>query len=275
MASTTIQLLKGYLMPCLFMVASIAYHIQTAITSPKLLFTNFSAYRDLAFAKLLLAVGTDFAEDVPPDFGALLEVCRGRILDVGPGAGHQMYRFSRPDKIEAIYGVEPSVDMHASLREQANKAGLGEKYTILACGAQPESLIPALAKQGLLREDGDIGENGFDEIVCIRVLCGVPQLQETVTGLYRYLKPGGRFVICEHVVSDSQRGGSAGVRVLQQVYMALGWPILLGGCSLTRDTVTAFLNAAKSDGGWAESELKLKDERSALPHIVGYMVKKR
>jgi hypothetical protein len=185
-----------------------------------------------------------------------------------------MYRFSRPNNIEAIYGIEPGVDMHASLREQANKAGLGEKYTILTCGAQPESLVPALAKEGLIGKEGDIKENGFDEIVCIRVLCGVPHLQETVTGLYNCLKPGGRFVLCEHVVSDSQRGGSDGVRFLQQLYMALGWPVLLGGCSLTRDTVAALLNAAVSDGGWADSKLQLKDERSALPHVVGYMIKK-
>lgn len=164
--------------------------------------------------------------------------------------------------------------MHASLRQQAKKAGLQEKYTILTCGAEPESLIPALAKHGLIGKEGDIGENGFHEVVCIRVLCGVPQLEETVKVLYRCLKPGGRFVLCEHVVSDSQRGGNAGVRALQKFYMALGWSFLIGGCHLDRDTVAALMKAAEDDGGWADSKLEVKDEWSAVPHVVGYMVKK-
>ena len=199
---------------------------------------------------------------------------RGRILDIRPGAGHQIHRFSHPDNIDAVYGIENRVDMHTSLREKVNKAGLGKKYTILTCGAHPESLIPALAKEGLIGKESENGESGFDEIVCIRALCALPHLQETVTGLYECLKPGGRFVLCEHVVSDSQRGGSDGIRFLQQLYMALGWSALLCGCSLTRDTVTALLNAAVSDGGWAESKLQMKDEKSTLPHVVGYMVKR-
>lgn len=223
---------------------------------------------------MFLAIGADFAEDVPKDLGVLLEMSRGRVLDVGPGAGHQVYRFSHPENIDAIYGVEPGTDMHASLQAHANKAGLGEKYTILTCGAQPESLIPALAKEGLIGKETVDRENGFDEIVCIRVLCTVPRLQETVTGLYKCLKPGGRLVFYEHVVSDTQRGGSDGIRFLQQVYMALGWQILLCGCSLMRDTVTALLDAAVSDGGWAESKLQVTGEKSTLPHVVGYMIKK-
>jgi SAM-dependent methyltransferase len=222
-----------------------------------------------------MAVGKDFAEDVPPTFDAILQASRGVILDVGPGAGHQVFRFSHPENITAVYGVEPGVDMHAKLRELAKGAGLEKKYKILTCGAEPESLMPALAREGLLGKEPSVADGIFDEIVCIRVLCGVPKLNETVQGLYRCLKPGGRFVLCEHVVSDSQHGGNAGVRLLQHLYMALGWSFLLGGCHLTRDTRAALIKSAEPDGGWSEVKLDLKDEWSALPHIVGYCIKRR
>lgn len=221
-----------------------------------------------------MAVGKDFAEDVPPTFDAILQASRGIILDVGPGAGHQVFRFSHPENITAVYGVEPGVDMHAKLRELAKEAGLEKKYKILTCGAEPESLVPALAREGLLGKEQSVADGIFDEIVCIRVLCGVPKLNETVQGLYRCLKPGGRLVLCEHIVSDSQHGGNAGVRLLQHLYMALGWSFLIGGCHLTRDTRAALIKSAESDGGWSEMKLDVKDEWSPLPHIVGYCIKK-
>ncbi len=52
-------------------------------------------------------------------------------VDVGPGAGHQLFRFSHPENITAIYGAEPGIDMHAALQGHAKKAGLGEKYKIV------------------------------------------------------------------------------------------------------------------------------------------------
>jgi SAM-dependent methyltransferase len=239
-----------------------------------LLFSDFQSFRNRAFAKLWIAVGEDFAEDVPPTFDAILQASHGVILDVGPGAGHHAFRFSHPENIKAIYGAEPGVDMHASLHELAKAAGLEKKYKILTCGAEPESLIPALAREGLLGKEQSMADGVFDEVICIRVLCAVPNLNETVEGLYRCLKPGGRFVLCEHIVSDSKNGGNGGVRFLQHVYMALGWSFLIGGCHLTRDTKAALIKAAEFDGGWSDVKLDLKDEWSALPHIVGYCIKK-
>lgn len=207
MGPSILKRVQGYLLPCVFIIASTAceslvtnqylsnpalrihflflqtthllWHedlFQAAITAPGLLFSGFQACRHRAFAKLWMAVGKDFAEDVPPTFDAILQASRGIILDVGPGAGHQVFRFSHPENITAIYGVEPGVDMHAKLRELAEEAGLEKKYEILACGAEPESLLPALAREGLLGKEQSVVDGIFDEIVCIRVLCGVPKL---------------------------------------------------------------------------------------------------
>jgi hypothetical protein len=163
--------------------------------------------------------------------------------------------------------------LHETLRANAEKAGLGGgKYRILSCGAQPESLIPALAKEGLLAKDPGAGV--FDEVVCVRVLCGVPKHYETVQGLYGCLKPGGRFVVCEHVVNDDEKPGGWVGRLSQGFYMTLGWPFWGGGCELTRDTEAVLRLAAAADGGWAEVKMDKVDEWSVVPNIVGYCVKK-
>jgi len=285
MAPTILELLRGYALPGFLIIGCAVYFLLVAITSPKLLITDFKAYRDLAFAKFWLAIAKSQAEEVPPALGEILATSHGVILDVGPGGGHHVFRFSNQQSITAIYGAEPSVDMHIALRDYAKKAGLGEKYKILSCGVEPESLIPALAREGLLGKDNSLGDGVFDEVVCIRVLCSVPKLDETVGVLYRCLKPGGRLVVCEHVVNDSNKGGNKVGRFfhkggskfgkfLQYFYMALGWSFWFGGCQLTRDTTAVLMKAAKADGGWAEVTLEEYDEWSIMPHIVGYCVKK-
>jgi hypothetical protein len=77
-----------------------------------------------------------------------------------------------PENVAAIYGAELGVDLHARLRENATQAGLGEKYRVLPCGAEPESLIPAPAKA--VRK-GSLGNDVFAEVICIHVLCSVPK----------------------------------------------------------------------------------------------------
>jgi ubiquinone/menaquinone biosynthesis C-methylase UbiE len=114
----------------------------------------------------------------------------------------------------------------------------------------------------------------FDEVVCIHVLCGVPKQRETIEGLYRCLKPGGRFVVCEHVVNDESELGGWVARFFQHFWMALGWSFWGSGCELTRDTKEVLMEAAEPDSGWAEIKLETVDEWSVVPNIVGYFVKR-
>lgn len=201
---------------------------------------------------------------MPPELTPLLSSLHGIVLDIGPGSGDQLHRYSSSaSTVKAIYGAEPAVDLHPQLAQKAKDAGLEGKYHILSCGAELQSLIPALAKDGLLK---DATEGVFDEIVSIRVLCGVPDLKETVDGLYGLLKSGGRLIVTEHVVSR----GSAIARMLQVAYMWVGgWKFWMGGCCLDRDTTKVLRDA----GMWQNVELKIWNSWSAIPHIVGYLVK--
>lgn len=237
------------------------------------MFSDFARYKEKAFASVWAIGGIICAKDTPATLAPILAKSSGVILDVGPGAGHQLFRFSNPDGIKAIYGAEPSESMHGALKRRADQTGLGDKYQILNCEAKLDSLVPALAKAGGLAS----GNTPFDEIVVIRVLCGVPDQDAVIDGLYSLLKPGGRMVVCEHVINSGKRaqGGTTVGRALQRMYMWMGWSALIGGCELTRDTLASLHRAAEKDGGWDKVDIELADPYSTLPHIVGMLVKRK
>ncbi len=167
--------------------------------------------------------------------------------------------------------------MHSALKESADLAGLGDKYQILPCGGERDSLLPALAKAGLFREVGArVKEEGiFDTIICIRVLCSVPDPESSLTTLYSLLRPGGRFIICEHVVNPwrTPKGSILG-RAFQALYMFLGWPFFVGDCHLNRDTANLLKRIGDRRGGWESVELDKRMEWSALPFTTGVYIKK-
>ncbi|KAF7587502.1 hypothetical protein BBP40_007175, partial [Aspergillus hancockii] len=122
------------------------------------------------------------SELIPP----ILAQATGTVLDVGPGTGTQMPLLRSP-AIKAIYGAEPCAGLHSELRARAEAEGLSDKYHILPCSVVAAELGPQLRERGLDRS----GRGGvFDTIICVRVLCSVPDLEKTVAELYSLLKPG-------------------------------------------------------------------------------------
>lgn len=258
------------LMFLLLLIAAPVF-VVTLWASPMLLITNFETFKHKAFSKLWFKCGGAMSLEMPPGTVELVAAASGLVLDLGPGTGTQLHLFT-PSKITMIYGVEPAVDMHPELKRAADKCLLGEKYQILAAGAEPESLIPALAKKNLLGAGEKEGSGVFDTIVSLRVLCGVPDQEETARSLYRLLKPGGRLILCEHVKQTYPDGGDLIAWFIQKVYMALGWKFFLGGCCLDRNTV-AVLDKVAGPDGWKEINVKCVNPCAAVPHIVGEMVK--
>jgi len=250
--------------------------VTTAANNPLLIIQDFETFKHKAFAKLWAACGQMMSEEMPAGTVELLRSTSGVVLDVGPGTGTQLHLFD-PSKIQMMYGVEPAVDMHAELRINAEKTGFRDKYEIIAAGAEVDSLIPALAKKKLLQNYGENKSDSaaiFDTVVCCRVLCGVPRPAQTVEGLYRCLKPGGRMLICEHVVNPWPNSGALVGFILQKVYMLLGWPYFIGGCCLDRDTEKLLRDVAKEDGGWEKFDIKRLESWSCLPFIVGEVEKR-
>lgn len=214
------------------------------------------------------------SEEMPPELDEYLKKVRGSVLDIGPGSGEQVHRFNAHN-ITRAYGAEPCLHLHTKLLAKAREAGFSEdKYVALGCGAEQQSLIPALAKAGLL--GGGNGSAPFDAVVCVRVLCGVPRPRETIAGLYRLLKPGGRLVYYEHIRSGSGKKGAGDAlgATVQKLYTLMGWRYLMGGCELSRETVEYIREAAGGDGGWEAEETLILNDWAPLPFGLGVFVKK-
>lgn len=180
--------------------------------------------------------------------------------------------------IETIYGAEPCAGLHNELRRKAFAEGVGSKYHILPCGVAADELLPALQQDSpelLATYDANRTAGIFDTIICVRVLCSVPQMERTTGELYKLLKPGGRLLIVEHVVNPWRSAkGSLAARVAQAVYMFLGWRFYIGDCCMDRDTEAALKKAADIDGGWENVELESHFEWSAMPYMSGVLTKK-
>ena len=129
-----------------------------------------------------------------PSVKPLLEEASGVILDIGPASGIWIRELGEvvkkhPGKITKIYGVEPNVLFHDQLRANSKANGLEGIYEPVAAYAQD------LEKVG-------IKKGSVDTIITVHVLCSVgPQADKIIKSLYEYLKPGGQWLVYEHVAN--------------------------------------------------------------------------
>jgi SAM-dependent methyltransferase len=159
---------------------------------------SWHAFRDAWFANTWAVLGPQLAEGSARVVKELQSRSRGVVLDIGPGAGDWVHLYSNPAKggggVTKIYGVEPNLDQHASLRRKVREAGLEGVYEIVGAGAEE------LGRLGL-----GIGKGGVDTVVTKQVLCSAPGPERLVRELYGYLKPGGVWIMYEHV-KTKERG---------------------------------------------------------------------
>lgn len=142
------------------------------------------------------------SQDSPPPHPAI----SGTVLEVGPGSGmwasvlarsvfaasstDDGVRHRRPGPgpgVTRILGVEPNAGVHESLRRAADEAGLQDVYEVVPCGIQD------------LAASGAVAHGEVDCIVSVLCLCSIPDPERNIRELYRYLRPGGRWYVCEHV----------------------------------------------------------------------------
>jgi SAM-dependent methyltransferase len=122
----------------------------------------------------------------------------GDVLEVGIGTGSNLPHY--PPGVR-LTGLDTSRAMLA--RAHAHAARLG----------RPVTLRPAA---GHLLDDDDAS---YDTVVATLLLCSVPDEGAAVGELARVLRPGGRLLLADHVVSSS-----APLRGVQRVAdLATGW----------------------------------------------------
>jgi ubiquinone/menaquinone biosynthesis C-methylase UbiE len=141
----------------------------------------------------------------------------GVVLELGFGSGRNLSHY-KPERVEKLYALEPEAGMLALARKAAARAAF--PVEILAEPAEKLSLP----------------EKSVDTVLCTYTLCTIPDGVAALKAAARALKPGGKFLFCEH-----GRAPDADVQRKQAQIEPL-WKRLAGGCHLTRD-IPALLQA--------------------------------
>ncbi|KAM5360901.1 hypothetical protein ACJA88_014667 [Fusarium oxysporum] len=231
-------------------------HILLVERKPRLAF-NLRHWSDANSARLLRCLGPISYKEGLPVVPSIVGQANRVVVDVGPGTGQNLRHFDR-EKITKLYLIEPNVGMHAELEANLRKDGLSDITTIISCGVQDTM---TLSSHGL-------SPCTADSVVTVNVLCCVPSQESACKSLYSLLKPGGQWLVYEHVAAEPKY---LIPRLLQHAYNII-WPFFLGGCNIKRDTAEALKRA----GTWETVDLGRKNGEGGwemLGHIVGKLVK--
>jgi ubiquinone/menaquinone biosynthesis C-methylase UbiE len=148
----------------------------------------------------------------------LLRGATGRTLEIGAGTGLNLPHY--PAEVDELLLTEPSAPMAEALRRRAARTD------------RPATVLSASA------EDLPVPNASVDTVVSTLVLCTVPDTAAALAEVARVLRPGGRFLFCEHVLSDSE------VLAAVQQRLARPWAAFAIGCRCDRpllDDITATL----------------------------------
>jgi ubiquinone/menaquinone biosynthesis C-methylase UbiE len=148
----------------------------------------------------------------------LLAGARGRVLEIGAGAGANFAHY--PATVAEVLALEP--ERH--LREHALQAAAAAPVAVSVREGHASRL--------------ELEDASFDVGVASLVLCTVPDQPLALAELFRVIRPGGELRFYEHV--RARKGGEARV---QDMADATFWPRIAGGCHLGRDTAAAIAAA--------------------------------
>lgn len=204
--------------------------------------------------------------------------------------------------------MEPNTDHHDSLRKKIKQEGLSDVYVIVPVGVEDlgstwfkegevDSIITVralflfvylLSNYTLLHRSFSLLWSLFVLNLAltlrqIRCLCSVDNPKAMITSLYKYLKPGGQWIVYEHVITNvgglvalyqCEHAPPANLNCANREIGTLDfiWPYFLGGCSITRDSEKWLREA----GTWSAFDLRQPaDEPSykVLPHVSGVLIK--
>jgi ubiquinone/menaquinone biosynthesis C-methylase UbiE len=143
---------------------------------------------------------------------------QGKVLELGIGMGLNL-QFYDPAKVESIAGVDPA----AELRARAQAAPRDPRLVVEVADGTAEAL--------------PFEDASFDTVVCTFTLCSVHTPRAALDEARRVLKPGGRFLFCEHGLAPD-----ADVAKWQRRVEPI-WKRLAGGCRLTRPVASAIAEA--------------------------------
>lgn len=150
----------------------------------------------------------------------------GKVLELGIGMGLNL-GFYDPARVDSVTGVDPAPELRAIAEAAPRAPGLQVR-------------VEAGTAEALPFED-----RSFDCVVCTFTLCSVHTPAQALAEARRVLKPGGRFLYCEHGLAPD----ADVVRWQRRIEPA--WKRIAGGCRLTRPVASAIsaagFNIVRSD----------------------------
>lgn len=146
----------------------------------------------------------------------LLSPLRGNILEIGSGTG---VNFPLYGEDAHVIAAEPSQAMMDRALHYKSRSGDGWKSRI----------TPLVGGIGDRHLEETVAPGSMDVVVCTLVLCTVPDLDQAVAFIKSRLKPGGKLILLEHVVSET-----GGLRFIQNSLNPF-WKKFSLGCNLNRD----------------------------------------
>ena len=168
----------------------------------------------------------------------LLHGLAGRVVEVGAGTGTNFPLY--PVEVTEVVAVEPEPYLRRRAAAEASRA---------ACEVR---IVDAVAAQ-LPLDDASC-----DAAVASLVLCSVADQAAALAEIARVVRPGGELRFYEHVVSPRRWEA-----VMQRGFDLTVYPLMTGGCHLSRDTGAAIARA----GFEVESVRSVRF--GGLPHILG------
>ena len=169
----------------------------------------------------------------------VVPLAKGVVLEVGIGSGLNI-PFYNKNNIEKIIGLDPSEELNVLAKRVADDNGI--QIDFLINGA----------------EDIDLPDNSVDTILITYTLCTIPNLKKSMSEMKRVLKPGGKFIFCEHGIAPD-------VNIIKwQRRINPIWGIFFGGCNINRNIPKII-----SESGFNISNLN-QMYLPSTPKIVGY-----
>jgi ubiquinone/menaquinone biosynthesis C-methylase UbiE len=151
----------------------------------------------------------------------VVPMARGIVLEIGMGSGINL-QFYNPDKVDLVYGLEPSEGMRRKARNNLQASPVAVEWL------------------GLPGEQIPLDDNSVDTVVLTFTLCTIPDYKSALAQMKRVLKPGGELLFLEHGESPD-----SDVRKWQH-RITPGWKKLAGGCHLNRP-ITELIAEAEFD----------------------------
>lgn len=132
----------------------------------------------------------------------------GTVLEIGVGSGLNLTFYG--ERVERLYGLDPSEELLAMARKKARKIDF------------PVRFLPHAG------EEIPLENASVDTVVMTWTLCSIPAPAKALAEMRRVLKPRGTLLFAEHgLAADS------GVQRFQNALNPL-WSKITGGCNLNR-----------------------------------------